>query len=248
MKQNSFSRKRIIHICIITFILIMLIVVASTLMLRYNIEGEENLPFNLNEISVVSTAESNIKQGEENKWNADILQKNDIFFVIGKNDNYNKEVVIKKVRFENFQITKPNENMKINIYRPSTSVNAYNYVDEYKVENSLEYLGAQNTNTETLQINNQGGIIGFSIVSDNSWKYVFSKDEKLPSDGRLLAKAGVEEEDISFQISFDLIIETESEHKFKSNITLDLPTGNILEKGVGTFEDKQLQNVVFKRF
>ena len=58
-------------------------------------------------------------------------------------------------------------------------------------------------------------MIGFSITSDNLGEYIFSENEKLPSDGRLLAKAGIKEEDINLQISFDLIIETESEHKFK---------------------------------
>lgn len=248
MKQNSFSKKRIIHICVIISILIMLIVIVSALMLKYHIEGEQNLPFNLSEISIVSTAESDITQNNDGNWNAGILQKNDIFFVIEKNDNYKKEDAIKKISFENFQIIKSNENTVINVYRPTTSVNTYKYSDEYKVQNSLEYLGAQNTNTETLQINNQGGIIGFSVASDNLGEYIFSKDEKLPSDGRLLAKAGVKAEEMNFKISFDIIIETESGHKFKSNIVLDLPTGNILEEGVGTLEDTELNDVIFKRF
>ena len=138
--------------------------------------------------------------------------------------------------------------MIVNIYRPTTSVETYDYSDEYKIQDSLEYLGGQSTNTETLQINNQGGLIGFSITSDNLGEYVFDENEKLPSDGRLLDKAGIKSEDINFKISFDLIIETESNHKFKANIVLDLPTGNILEEGVGTLEDTELENVIFKRF
>ena len=53
---------------------------------------------------------------------------------------------------------------------------------------------------------------------------------------------------IDFTISFDLIIETESNHRFKSNISLNLPTGNILEDGVGTLEDTEMKDVIFKRF
>ena len=52
----------------------------------------------------------------------------------------------------------------------------------------------------------------------------------------------------NYKITFDLIIEIESNHKFKANITLDLPTGNILQDGVGTLEDTELEKVVFKRF
>ena len=124
----------------------------------------------------------------------------------------------------------------------------YTYSDEYKIENSLEFIGSQSTNMETLQINNQGGLIGFSIASDNLGEYIFSENEKLPSDGKLLAKAGVKDEEMKFKISFDLIIETESNHKFKANISLNLPTGNILKDGVGTLEDTELKNIVFKRF
>ena len=160
---------------------------------------------------------------------------------------YKKDEAIKKISFENFQVTKTNDNMVVEIYKPTTTVNTYNYSEEYKIQN-LEYVGGQSTNTETLQINNQGGLIGFSIASDNLGEYIFSENEKLPSDGRLLEKAGIKAEDMNFNISFDLIIETESNHKFKANITLDLPTGNILQDGVGTLEDTELTNVIFKRF
>lgn len=247
MKRSSFSKKRIIHAFVLIFILIMIILIASLLMFKYHVEGETNLPFILKKINIISTAESDLSQDEENIWHAEILQKNDIFFTIEKNSNYKKEDAIKKVSFENFQIIKTNENMIVEIYRPTTSASTYNYSEEYKVQN-LEYVGGQSTNTETLQINNQGGLIGFSITSDNLGEYIFSENEKLPSDGRLLSKAGIKSEDINFKVSFDIIIETESEHKFKANIVLDLPTGNILEEGVGSLEDTELQNIVFKRF
>lgn len=247
MQGNNFSKKRIINACVVVFILIMIVVIAMLLMFRYYVEGERKLPFNLKEINVISTAESDISKNEENMWKAGILQKNDIFLVIEKNSNYKKECAIKKVSIENFNIIKNNENMVVDIYRPTTSVDTYNYSDEYKIQNSLEYLGGQSTNTETLQINNQGGIIGFSATSGNLGEYVFNENENLPSDGRLLKKAGLNEESIKFQVSFDLIIETESEQKFTANIVLDLPTGNILEDGVGVLKDTELTNVVFKR-
>jgi len=248
MNLNSFSKKRIIHTYVVIVIIIMILLIASLFMFKYHVEGETNLPFNLKKINIVSTAESDLNQDEEGIWHAGILQKNDIFFTIEKNSNYKKEEAIKKVSFENFQVTKMNENMVVDIYRPTTSASTYNYSEEYKIQNSLEYVGGQSTNIELLQINNQGGLIGFSITSGNLGEYIFSENEKLPSDGRLLAKAGIKSEDINFKISFDLIIETESNHRFKANIVLDLPTGNILEEGVGSIEDAQLEKVVFKRF
>lgn len=248
MKQSSFSKKRIIHIYVIVFIVILIILIAAIMMFKYHIEGEKKLPFNLKKINVISTAESELTKDEAEVWHSHILQKNDIYFVIEKNNNYKKEEAIKKVSFENFKTIKSNENMIVNIYRPTKSVSEYNYLDEYKIENSLEYLGGLATNIEALELNNQGGVIGFSVTLDNIGEYTFTENEKLPSDGRLLAKANINANDIKFKISFDLIIETESGNKFKSNIILDLPTGNILEEGVGTLEDTELTNVVFKRF
>ncbi|MDO5555802.1 MAG: hypothetical protein Q4G09_03925 [Clostridia bacterium] len=248
MRQGSFSKKRIIHIYIIVLILSIIFMFAAILMFTYHVEGEKNLPFNLKKINVISTAESSIAQDEQGAWNAKILQKNDIFFTIEKNSKYKKEEAIKKISFENFRINKLNENMIVSIYRPINSAIQYNYSEEYKVNNALEYIGGLNTNVEVLEINNQGGLIGFSIIADNIGEYVFAENEKLPSDGRLLAKANVNLEDIKFQVYFDLIIETEGNRKFKSNIKFDLPIGNILENGVGTLEDTELKNVVFKRF
>lgn len=248
MKPNSFSKKRIIHIYVVIFIVVMLILTAVLFMFKYHVEGEMNLPFNIKKINIISTAESSLNQDESEVWHAGILQKNDISFVIEKNSNYKKEEAIKKVSFDNFQIIKENEHMIVNIYRPEATVNTYNYSDEYKIENSLEYCGAQSTNTEKLQINNQGGLIGFSITSDNLGEYIFEENEKVPSDGKLLAKAGIKSEDMNFKMSFDLIIETETGHTFKSNMVLDLPTGDILNDGVGTLEDTELNDVIFKRF
>lgn len=247
MKRSSFAKKRIIHIYVIVFILVIIMLIAAMLMFKYHVEGEQNLPFELKKINIISTAESELTQEEEEIWHAGILQKNDIYFVIEKNSNYKETEAIKRISFENFQVTKANEEMIVNFYRPTTSVSTYNYSDEYKIENSLELLGGMSTNMETLQINNQGGTIGFSVTADNIGEYIFRENEKLPSDGKLLAKAGVEQENIKFTISFDLIIETESNHRFKSNLILDLPTGNILEDGVGSLEDVELKNVIFKR-
>ena len=248
MKRNSFDKKRIIHIYVIIFILVIIALITAALMFKYHVEGEQNLPFKLKKINVISTAESDIAQEEEGVWHAGILQKNDIYFVIEKNSNYKKEEAIKRISFENFQIAKTNGEMMVSFYRPTTSVSTYNYSDEYKIESSLELLGGMSTNMETLQINNQGGTIGFSITADNIGEYVFKENETLPSDGRLIQKAGVKKENINFKVSFDLIIETESNHRFKSNIVLNLPTGDILQDGVGTMEDTEMKEIIFKRF
>lgn len=247
MKTNSFYKKRIIHICVIVFCVVMLILVAGWFMLKYSIEGEKNLPFNLKKISIISSAESNIKQDDEEKWHAGILQKNDIFINIEKNENYKKTDTIEEIKIENFVINKAKDEHVIEIYRPKTNSFDYSYSDDYKLDDAFILKGAQENNMELLTINNQGGVIGLSITAENLGEYNFSINEKVPSDGTLLAKAGLKTEDISFKVTFDLIIETGIGNKFKSTITIDLPTGNILEEGVSKSEINDLGNIVFKR-
>ena len=247
MKHSSFSKKRIIHIYIVIITIIILFLTVGLIMLKYNVEGEKNLPFIIKKISIVSTAESDISQDEEEKWHAGILGKNDIFFIIEKNENYKKEDTIKSIKFENFKIETTNEEMKISIYRPETNEFDYNHIEEFKIQDSIQFDGAQKTNNSVLQINNQGGVIGFSVCMEGLGEYEFTTNEKVPSDGRLLAKAGLLKEDVEFKISFDVIIETGKKIKFKGTVTLELPTGNILEEGVSTTEITDLENVVFKR-
>ena len=247
MKTSSFYKKRIIHICAIAFVVVMIVLTAGWFMLKYSVEGEKNLPFNLKKISIISSAESHIGQDAEEKWHAGILQKNDIFITLEKNENYKKTDTIKEIKLENFTISKAKDEHIITIYRPATNDLDYTYSDEYKIENEIVIKGAQESNAELLTINNQGGVIGFSITAGNLGEYNFSINEKVPSDGKLLAKAGLKTEDVSFKVSFDLIIETGNGNKFKSTITIDLPTGNILEEGVSKSENTDFSNVVFKR-
>lgn len=175
--------------------------------------------------------------------------KNDIYFAFEKNSNYKKQDTIKKIKFCNFIINKETENGTVVIYRPSTNELTYDYKnEEYIVNDSLEYEGALSTNPEVLQISNQGGIIGFSILQKDIGEYTYNKEEKIVSDGKLLEKAGIDIENVKLEVSFDVIIETTLGYNFKSNVKLDLPTGNILQDGVSTKEDSELTNVIFKRF
>ena len=66
--------KKIIHIFIAILITVLIATIIALLILKYNVEGEDNLPFELSKIMVISTAEGNDIEGEqtENKWNLKI--------------------------------------------------------------------------------------------------------------------------------------------------------------------------------
>ena len=182
MKKDKFFQRKIIHIYILVFIVVVILLTTGIIMLKYHIEGETNLPFNLNKISTLCTAQSKLYQEDEETWKSDIMQKNNIFFTIQKNENYKKEDSISKVIFTNFTINNENELGTVSVYRPSKENNEYTYSDEYIVLDSLEYVGSKKTNTELLQINNQGGVIGFSIATKDLGTYTMGENEKLASD------------------------------------------------------------------
>jgi hypothetical protein len=215
-------------------------------MLKYSVEGEKKLPFILKEVDVISTAGGKSNKNEDNTWKTSIYQNNDIYFYIEKNAQYSKEEIIKKIIFENFVITKNNDDISHTLYRPSNS-STYEYIEEYIVENSLKYNGSSKTEVGSQNINNQGGLIEFSILTNNIGEYYFGENEKIVVDGTLLNKIDVNMEDIKYTLSFDIIIETEADKKFKSNITLNLPTGDILNDGVNIEKHENQSEFVFKR-
>ena len=87
--------KKIIHIFIAILITVLIATIIALLILKYNVEGEDNLPFELSKIMVISTAEGNDIEGEqtENKWNLKLSQNNDIYLEISKNKNYEEVLV-----------------------------------------------------------------------------------------------------------------------------------------------------------
>ena len=75
------DKKEKLKLAVTLAVIVIAFGIAITIMLKYSQEGETNMPFNLSEIIVVSSAEGVTK--EENpdnyKWNLDIMQYNDIY-------------------------------------------------------------------------------------------------------------------------------------------------------------------------
>lgn len=241
-------KKQKINIMLYISILIIIIalIVVFFIMYKYNVEGEAIPPFKVSKMVVVSSAKTENLQLKDGKYSADIVQNNDIRIAIEKNPEYKKEAIIKKVILNNFQIDQKDTLGNIEIYRPSKGIKSYEYIPQYKIQDMIEYIGEQETcvKGDTLQIANQGGIIDFSIILNNLGNVIYNENEALKVDGTLLKQIGIEK--LEYRISFDLIIELESGIKLKSKITLDLPTGNILENGIETSDESDLK-IVFKR-
>ncbi len=246
MKISELKNKKIVHICIILGIIVLILIIAGIIMLRYQVEGETNLPFELSKMIIVSTAEGNeIDAVDDNRWNFSVNQNNDIYLEIGKNEEYKKSTSIKNITFENFYIDKANGAENIKLYRANSEGKIVE--DEtHLINNSLNYEGEKETNLDELKISNQGSIILIRSVNQNVCE-VRNNDESIIHDGTLLAKGNVVPEDLEYTLSFDIIIETNRNIKYKGTVSIQLPMGDIETEGKGRLEKTDFSDVIFKR-
>lgn len=232
------------------FIIILVIVIIFLLILKYNVEGERNMPFELSGIIAVSTAEGyQEKQDEENNWNVEVYQNNDIYLNIQRNRNNKQEEYIKSIKVENIEIPKEPEVGKIFFYRPAkndNSNNIYLYNTEYEINNNIIYKGDTESDSETLKISNQGGTIAFRVTNKTGKNYI-SNDKELTHDGKLLNNININVEQIKTKISFDLVITLSSDVSYRANIELDLPIGDIAKEGVSNINKTNMKDIIFKR-
>lgn len=246
MRISELKGKKIVHICVILGIIVLILIIAGIIMLRYQVEGKTNLPFELSKMIVVSTAESNeIEAVADTKWNFSVNQYNDIYLEIQKNDEYTKNTNIKNITFENFVIEKNSGAENIKLYRANSEGKVVE--DEaHLVGSSLTYKGEKETNLDELKISNQGSIILLRSVNQNVCE-VRSNDEEIIHDGTLLAKGNANSEDLNYKLSFDVVIETSRDIKYKGTISIELPTGDVQTQGKTQLEKTDFSDVIFKR-
>ena len=88
-------------------------------MIKYDVEGEKQLPFSISKILLVSTVNGNVVDDPENIWNIDISQINDIYMYIDKTTN--DEETIKEIELENFTINQAPQKGDIKIWKTKTN-------------------------------------------------------------------------------------------------------------------------------
>lgn len=232
--------------------LIIIVIIALMIVLQYQIEGEKDMPYQLSKITIISTAEGeqNTENTEETaKWNLSINQINDIYFFIDKKTSKSDEL-IENVVIENINVTKNPIKGNVKTYMPS-SVEGRTFLndDSYLVDEKLEYKGAKTSNPKTLEIGNQGGSAMVRFSNTKIGNFISNEDIEVKHDGTLITKIETTEEEIKFQVNFDLIIKVKG-IKYKANITLNLPCDNITTEGTTTKEivyNQNENNIVFKR-
>ena len=223
-----------LHISIIFFIIVAIGFTAVMLILRYDEKGEENMPFNISKISIISSINGQDIEDKDNLWNKSVGQDNDIYIYIEKNKNYNKIETIEKIVLNNFRINSNPQIGEISFYKPSSSEKElFENSDEYKVEEII-FTGEQATKLQELKISNQGGIVAFRLANKNLGNYV-SNDKEIDYNN-LLKKSNITEDQIKCNISFDAIIELSEDKQFKTTIDLKLPVEGVVENGKSSKE------------
>lgn len=253
----NFSIKEIInnnffHIGILLFIILMVIFTVCLVSIKYDVEGETNMPYILSKIAIISSSQGNDKEEkvEGNQWNFAIDQDNDIYLYVEKNPEYKEDEknkdTIKEIEINNIEATKENENGTLNIYKPDVeNVNTiFSNVDENIVKN-LKYEVAENVDMKEMQITNQGGIMVFRCSNCDIANYI-ANDEEI-NHNELLKKANVSLEDLKINIKFDFSIKLNSGKIYKATIPLELPVEDVIEKGTSSNELTDMSKYVFKR-
>lgn len=242
------NKKEKLKLAVTLAIIIIAFGISITIMLKYSEEGETNMPFKLSEIIVVSSAEGVTKEEnpENYKWNLSIMQYNDIYMQISKNEEYNKNAYIESVTIENFSFTNPKIG-NTRVYMPNSKDGGlFSYDDSYLIQRSLTYKGAESSNTKTLQISSQGGIVLFRAANTGVGEYVSNDDAEISHDGTLITKTNATLEDLKYTISFDIVIDTNIA-KYRGNVSLELPCSDILTEGTSQLDEKDCSNIIFKR-
>ncbi len=146
-------------------------------------------------------------------------------------------------------IKSPKKERLIYTIRGSLEDGVYYNKEEYKIKDKIEYIGnEEKSDIKNLQISNQGGLILLRVVNEDIGSYVSNEDKEIIHDGTLIGKVGVTNEELNFTISFDLSIESKSEKKFKTRITLEMPKGNLIQEGTTNYQIFGTDELVFKRY
>lgn len=249
MKEKiiNLMQKKSFHLCIIIIIIASLLFILGMTILKYNVEGETNMPFKLTKIVIISSSEGIDKENSQAKWDFTVNQNNDIYLYIEKNNNYSKTEVIDSVIINNFNFKKQNSAGEIKIYKPDAGDpnRIFKTEDENKVE-LIEYIGDINSNIKDLKMSNQGDVISFRISNGNLNEYI-SNDDEIINHNDLLKKLNLTNEDLKVKVSFDITIKLKSGKEFKSTISLDTPVGDVVQNGTSSQEITDLTNFIFKR-
>lgn len=239
-------KQKIFHSVIITVIIIAILCVGGMFILRYQVEGESNMPFKISKISIIESVEGTESQEAEEKWNLNVDENNDIYIYIEKNSAYGKTEIIQSVDIKNINISKSKEKGIVALYKPVQDEKRMFVNKEENEITEITYEGDLESNIKEQKISNQGGIIAFRYGINDISQYV-SQDAEEIDHSQLLKLTDITEDDLKTTLTFDIIINLTSGKKYQAPISIEIPTDEIIEKGTVGIDKTNLNNIIFKR-
>lgn len=227
--------------------IVMSFIIVLALMIVYHYDGEIRMPFVIDKILIVSSADGKNNSTDDTKWNIDINQYSDIYIKISKNDKVNKTEFLKSVRIENMTVEN-SDNNKVKFYMPNSGSgdSLFVYDDMYLFDRNLTYQAGVIDDAKTLKIGNQGGTIVFRTAKTNIANYSAESKESINYNGLLLKNVNISSESLKYKIKFDLIIETTST-TYKTILSYDVPVGKIEDEGISKLYVENFDKIIFKR-
>ena len=238
--------KKIFHICMIIAIIVAIFLGVGILMLRYQAEGETNLPFEITKIAIISSVDGINNPNAESPWNITVNQNNDVYLYIDKNKDYNKTEAIDTIIIDNISINKEVQKGEMHIYKPAESDKELFKNTEENLIEQITYTGDLESNIKELKIANQGDLLRLRFANDNLATYTSAEGEQIDY-GKLLQLTNTTMEDLKANVKFDITLNLKSGKSFKANVTLDIPVQEVIEKGTASTEISELNNIIFKR-
>lgn len=246
-KIKQITETKQFHMCMVMSIILLIIFVVALISLKYNVEGEDNPPFTLSKISIISNVEGTDAEDEQNKWNLAVNQNNDIYLYIKKNSDYKYTETISSVVLDNFKINQEPKVGKIKLLKPDTNIDSVIFKNNSENEvDRIEYKGDIDSSIKEMKISNQGGLVVFRYAIEDLGNYTSNDDEQI-NHNDLLKKLAINNDDIKFSVSFDIIVNLDSKKNYKASMNLDLPTGNVVDNGMQSTENTDLKDIIFKR-
>lgn len=243
------AKKRILRKYIFIAFLLLITAIVILLMIKYNVEGEKNMPFKLSKIVVQSIIDTKSREGTGNLWDLELTQNNDVYIYIEKNKNIESESKLKSIKIKRTSpIVKPKKGQISVLLPTSNNINKIflNSTENY-LNKTIEYNANTSDNLEKQEICQDGGMIAFRISNQNIGEYISNEGDEIKYDKSLLEKAGIDESELKFTAEIDLVIELLEDEKYKGTISLELPTDTFENRGSITTEITDTSKIIFKR-
>ena len=242
---QKLKNSNLFHINIIFSIIFILSFITFLIIIRYNVEGETNLPFILSKISIISSSQGVNKDSTDTRWAFDVSQNNDIFIEFTKNNKYKKENYINSISIDNIT-TKSIKNENVKLFKPDSDSTQLIFTNnQNNICTSLNYISKEKNNLNTMTISPEGGTIAFRCSNTNVAEYK-SNDEVI-NHNELLQKCNIKSSDLNINLNFDLTLNLQNKNSYRSNITLDLPIGDVINNGTTSIELTDLNKFIFKK-